>query len=93
MEITQLGNASPGRVVLAQRLGALDLDLRGAWRGDAEIRIETTLTAGGTIWLPRDVRIEGVYTGAYLADTEAEVDPPTLRLELPERRRNLLLIR
>ncbi len=59
LEVTGLGNASPRRFGLRQHLGAVDLDLRGAWRTDSVLSIRTGL-AGGSVWLPRDVRVEGL---------------------------------
>lgn len=39
LRIDRLGNASPPRARVEHRLGALVLDLRGAWRGDAVVTV------------------------------------------------------
>lgn len=59
VEVTGLGHASPQVVDIEQRFGELDLDLRGAWVNDAEIRLGVRL-AGGGVWLPDDVVVEGL---------------------------------
>jgi hypothetical protein len=76
-----LGNASPGSLEVNFRMGGIDLDLRGAWRNDADIRIESRM-GGGAVRLPRDARIEGLeefgVEPSGLAST-AELPLPTLR--------------
>ena len=80
-----LGNASPAEVRIDQFLGAVDLDLRGAWSRDADISVEGR-AAGGSLWLPRGVRIEGIEApGELQLDEEGEMARPTLSIELSER--------
>lgn len=79
-EIRGVANASPRQLVIAQRMGGGEIDLRGAWVRDAEIRIDT-LMGGGALRLPRDVRIVGLPGGPReAAASDLELRPPTLSL-------------
>jgi len=86
VEVTWLGNASPARTVIEQRFGELDLDLRGPWSRDADIRIEARI-AGGSVWLPRDVVVEGRGEGSEELElvTGEGFPKPRLRLSVSER--------
>jgi hypothetical protein len=93
VEVTSLGNASPRTTVLRQRLGELDVDLRGAWRRDAEVRIETRL-AGGAVWLPQDVDVEGLerrLSSPRPAEVR-EIPVPTLQLSVEGDRGTLIFV-
>lgn len=81
--VERLGNASPGTVRIVHRMGELELDLLGAWVGDADIDISLSM-GGGELQLPRDVIIEGLAGGRRgLGSMEqAEIQPPTLRLNV-----------
>ncbi len=83
VEVTGLGNASPRRAVLGQRLGELDVDLRGAWVRDAEIELNSSM-AGGSVWLPHDVVIEGLEDriGRPRTATDETLPLPRLRLSV-----------
>jgi len=94
IEVTQLGNASPRSVVFQQHLGAVDLDLRGPWSRDAEIRIHAPM-AGGTLWLPDGVAITGIEgrTDRFRSTpAAAEVPPPTLDFRLANRTGKIIII-
>lgn len=91
VEVTTLGNASPAEARFRQRLGAIDLDLRGPWSRDAQIVIEGRV-AGGSIWLPRDVNIEGLDPGRFRAPAEVPRDRPTLDLTLSSRVGQLIVV-
>lgn len=92
IEVTGLGNASPRRAVLKQRLGALDLDLRGAWLRDAEIRVDARF-AGGSVWLPVDVEIEGVPGVMLPRPPDGNERPrPRLRLSVTRKGGGLLFV-
>ena len=95
LEISSLGNASPASASITQRLGALGLDLRGAWLRDAEIHIQGGRASGGSIWLPSNTRIEGLETaGPFTAPGPVpEIEPPTLRFDMPGPQRNLIVIK
>lgn len=86
LEVTGLGNASPRRARIDQRLGAIDLDLRGAWLRDAEIEV-VGHAAGGSVWLPDNVKVErqdAKGRGIMIPDDERAESPRprlTLRLE------------
>ncbi len=81
-KVSGLGHASPRTVRIAQGLGELDLDFRGDWLRDADIEIFAHL-AGGTLWLPGDVDVEGVGTGVRRAD-DGELPRPRLRIDMLE---------
>jgi hypothetical protein len=93
VEVTGLGNASPRTPVLRQRLGELDVDLRGAWRRDSEVRIETRL-AGGAVWLPQNVDVEGLerrLSSPRPAEAR-EIPVPTLQLSVEGDRGALIFV-
>jgi hypothetical protein len=88
-----LGNASPRRTRITQDIGALDLDLRGAWVGDAQIDIIGTVAAG-SVWLPSDVNLLGIEDpGIAPPATQSELTVPTLDLNVDQRVGRILLIR
>ena len=61
------------------------------WRQDADVHIEGR-TAGGTVWLPDDMRIEGVDRQPFGLGSNAEIQPLTLRLTVDARKNQILLI-
>lgn len=93
LEVTGLGNASPRTADFRQHLGQLDLDLRGAWTRDAEIRLGAYL-AGGSVWLPTDVAVEGAdeLPIPRLPGTE-ELPGPRLHLSTSEHAGRLVFVR
>ena len=62
----------------------MDLDLRGEWSRDAEVRLIGG-AAGGSLWLPSDVTIRGLdeNRGVLLEETP-ELSRPTLELSISE---------
>jgi hypothetical protein len=84
LSVVGLGNASPREARLLQHIGAMDLDLRGEWRADAEVRVIGGV-AGGSLWLPDNVRILGLEDrdGLALGD-DSETSLPTLELSISE---------
>lgn len=91
VEVALLGNASPRESSIRQRLGGIDLDLRGAWRQDARVGVEMRLT-GGTLWLPRTVDVRGADAYRRFHRDSVEIPRPTLTLDLPDRSRSLIVI-
>ena len=81
-----LGNASPRLLEVDFSMGGLELDLRGAWREDAEIDIKASM-GGGAVWLPRDVTIEGL--DEHDRTPRSEGDQPTLKFTVTKRRSDL----
>jgi|GEM_PF-5222064 len=81
VKVVGLGNASPRTAFFLQHLGELDLDLRGAWVRDAEIDARAYI-AGGTVWLPRNVEIEGLdgRRSGLAPVTGDEIPRPRLRV-------------
>ena len=75
-----LGNASPRQLDMDLRMGGINLDLRGQWAQDSDIRIEWDM-GGASVVLPANVAIEGVEGHAGVAPG-GEVPAPTLRFEL-----------
>lgn len=93
LEVTGLGNASPRRVVLDQRFGELDIDLRGSWTRDSKVDVSVAF-AGGSCWLPDDVVVRGVEGESLDLRTRGEVEiEPTLDLSIRERAGRIVLIR
>lgn len=73
-----LGNASPRVLDVYCRMGGAEIDLRGAWLGDADISLDVAM-GGMVVQIPDDVRVEGVEGSVpTLADSE-EVSMPLLR--------------
>jgi len=88
-----LGNASPRRTRITQNFGPLDLDLRGAWVGDARIDIIGTV-GGGSVWLPNDVNLLGIEgPGIGPPETRSELTVPTLNFNVDQRVGRIILIR
>jgi hypothetical protein len=78
MRLDRLGNASPARLDVHHGLGVAQVDLHGRWRTDADIDFQVAFGTG-TLWLPDDVRIDGL--GRPLETlSERELPPPTLRI-------------
>jgi hypothetical protein len=73
--IEGIGNASPGKVDVSFSMGGGYIDLRGSWRGDADITIDQSM-GGVSLQLPHNVVLRGI--GRY--DTE---DPPEGAEEVP----------
>lgn len=72
----ELGNASPSRLLVDTSMGGAEVDLRGRWRGDAEVEVRTKM-GGASVRLPRAVNISGV------AGHEREgLDAPTVHLRV-----------
>ncbi len=85
LSVAGLGNASPRSARFEQRVGAVDLDLRGAWVRDADIVVEGRV-AGGSVWLPSDVAIEGLDARqGFVLNSPPELSRPTLSISISER--------
>ncbi|HXV76799.1 MAG TPA: hypothetical protein VD788_10815 [Candidatus Polarisedimenticolaceae bacterium] len=91
VEITGLGNASPDRTSVRQHLGEIDLDLRGRWVRDGEIRVGAAL-AGGTIWLPEGVTILGLEDRLEPVRERSELPRPVLTFSLERRGGSLAVV-
>jgi len=90
--IVGTGNASPVEVEISQAAGRLDLDLRGAWRRDATVRLDCKVGAID-VRVAADVRLDvdgpidfgDRMDTAGLSSSEGRAASPTLRLELDTR--------
>lgn len=92
IEVSGLGNASPRLALFDQKLGPMDLDFRGAWSRDADIRIKGRIS-GGTVWLPDNVTIEGIdRSRAPMSLSRPEIPFPTLRLDISAQATTLVFI-
>jgi hypothetical protein len=76
----RLGNASPRTVDVACSMGGAELDLRGLWRQDCDLRLDASL-GGMQVRLPDGVRVEGIADpdSAGALRRQAEVALPVLR--------------
>lgn len=82
-ELSGVGNASPRRLDVTLSMGGGEIDLRGAWRQDAQISIRTSMS-GGTLTLPDGVTIRGV-EGRLGLEPDPENPRPVLEfLSLPD---------
>jgi hypothetical protein len=93
VKVVGLGNASPETALFQQHLGELDLDLRGPWSRDADIRVKAFL-AGGSVWLPGDLPVEGLDGRLFrpTAPTPDEIAGPRLRLSVTEHGGRLVFV-
>jgi hypothetical protein len=93
VKVVGLGNASPETALFQQHLGELDLDLRGPWSRDADIRVKAFL-AGGSVWLPGDLPVEGLDGRLFrpTAPTSDEIAGPRLRLSVTEHGGRLVFV-
>ena len=76
VEVRSLGDASPRLVEVEQGIGELFLDLKGAWRDDAEVDVDFGI-GECRVWLPDDVRVEVERAGVSIG--ESFVDRPSSR--------------
>ena len=84
LSVAGLGNASPRESVLLQHIGAVDLDLRGAWSRDAKVRVIAG-AAGGSLWLPDNVNVTGLDERRGIrVEEDRELPQPTLDLSITE---------
>jgi hypothetical protein len=87
-EAARLGNASPRLLDVSCRMGGADIDLRGAWTGDADIRMDVAMGGMG-VQVPKDVLIQGVegMEGAEtrLQSENKEMPLPVLRFSLKQK--------
>jgi hypothetical protein len=58
-EAESLGNASPRVLDVSCKMGGADIDLRGDWIGDSDIRMDVAMGGMG-VRVPRNVMIQGV---------------------------------
>lgn len=72
-----LGDASPRRLDVDWSMGGMELDLRGKWRVDSDISINTH-QGGASVQLPRDVEIVGLETRRVGLRGDEETPRPTL---------------
>lgn len=94
VEAVGLGNASPQRLDLDCRMGGVELDLRGEWRNDSDVRVDVDM-GGVAVIVPRDVDVTGaeVQGASLLRVEEPEVPLPVLRLDLSFERGEVEVIR
>jgi hypothetical protein len=79
VRLGSLGNASPREIAIETTMGGGEIDLRGEWVRDADVRLEAKM-AGGSIWLPDDVDVLGL-EGAVTGLVVEESPRPTLRFD------------
>lgn len=78
-EMGSLGNASPAILDIDCRMGGGDVDLRGEWVNDADIRLNCRLGGMG-VRLPKNVAIEDAPPGSVSLKAPAEMPGvPVLR--------------
>ncbi len=84
LSVVGLGNANPSETRVLQHIGAVDLDLRGAWRRDASVRVLSG-AAGGSLWLPDNARIIGLGDGrSRRVEANPELPLPTIELRVDD---------
>jgi hypothetical protein len=84
-EAAGLGNASPRLLDVTCRMGGADIDLRGDWTTDADIRLDVAMGGIG-VRVPRDVQILGVESmETRLQAGNQEMPLPVLRFLLKQK--------
>lgn len=84
-EAEDLGNASPRVLDVVCRMGGADIDLRGAWRGDADISMDVAMGGMG-VRVPRDVEIQGVEgPEGRLQPENGEIPLPVLQFTMKQK--------
>ncbi len=88
VEVRSLGDASPGTVEVDHSMGALFVDLKGAWQDDVEVDVDFSM-GECRVWLPEngrgDIERASVGLGDSSVDsprTDPPADSPTLTLRL-----------
>ncbi len=88
VEVRSLGDASPGTVEVDHSMGALFVDLKGAWQDDVEVDVDFSM-GECRVWLPEDVRVEVERSSVSLGESSFDrprsdppEDAPTLTLRL-----------
>ena len=84
-EAERLGNASPRVLDVKCRMGGADIDLRGSWSRDADIRLDVSM-GGMSVRVPDNVQVQGLetYTGALKVEND-EMPLPVLRFSVKEK--------
>ena len=86
-EAVELGNASPRSLVVDWKMGGADVDLRGDWLQDCNVRF--TLSMGGmSVTVPREVDVQGLAdSGIRLRPANPEVpgSPPMLYFSVSQK--------
>jgi hypothetical protein len=90
LKVSDLGNASPGKVEISHRIGEVNIDLDGAWLNDAGVEVRCGI-GECAIRVPDDVGVEvgkatiglGEVSGGGVGGARpAGPGEPTLKLEL-----------
>jgi hypothetical protein len=83
LSVGRIGNASPREVEINHRMGGMDVDLRGNWLCDSDVRV-SNMMGGGKISVPDNVRVE--WTGDVTAPGESlrsqEIPRPNMKLAI-----------
>ncbi len=87
LRLVDVGNASPREVRVQHSIGECEVDLKGLWTQDSDIRLDTSI-GEGRVFVPEDVVVDvdsaGFVLGERRVDVEegAELPPgtPTLRI-------------
>jgi len=84
-EAERLGNASPRVLDVTCRMGGADLDLRGSWSRDADIRLDVAM-GGMSVRVPEDIQVKGLESyGDDLMTEVKEIPLPVLRFSIKEK--------
>ena len=83
-EIVSLGNASPRTLDVDCKMGGADIDLRGLWVRDCDIRLAIGM-GGMSVYVPDEVEIRGIEKSRYgLRPRDPEVPVPILSFSVSE---------
>ncbi len=86
-EAVKLGNASPRSLVVDCKMGGADVDLRGNWLGDCDVRLALSM-GGMSVTVPREVDVQGLAdSGIRLRPANPEVpgSPPMLYFSVSQK--------
>ncbi len=84
-EADRLGNASPRSLDVVCRMGGANINLRGSWSRDADIRLDVAM-GGISVQVPDDVQVQGLESsGGELIVENEEIPLPVLRFSVKEK--------
>ena len=88
IDVDELGNASPRETWIKHSVGETAVDLRGAWRRDAEVSISCGI-GECDVRAPRDAKLDLAHVGVAIGESGAPrrrepppADAPTVRLSV-----------
>jgi hypothetical protein len=86
-EAVRLGNASPRSLIVDCKMGGADVDLRGDWLQDCDVRLALSM-GGMSVTVPREVDVQGLAGSSVRlrpANPEVSASPPMLYFSISQK--------